>query len=52
VFYADGGYAAGPAPRGLYEMKYKIEGENLIALVGHLPTLQDPGSANVMASQT
>ena len=52
VFYADGGYAAGPAPRGLYEMKYKIEGDQLVALVGHYPTLQEPGSANVEATQT
>ena len=52
VFYADGGYAAGPAPRGLYEMKYKIEGDQLVALVGHYPTLQSPGSANVKATET
>ena len=47
VFYEDGSYAAGPAPRGLYEMKHKIEGSKLMALVGHIPTLQDPGSADV-----
>ena len=52
VFYADGGYAAGPAPRGLYEMKYKIEGDQLVALVGHYPTLQEPGSAHVKVTQT
>ena len=52
VFYADGGYAAGPAPRGLYEMKYKIEGDQLVALVGHYPTLQAPGSANVEPTET
>jgi len=52
VFYADGGYAAGPAPRGLYEMKYKIEGDQLVALVGHYPTLQAPGSASVESPQT
>ena len=36
VFYADGGYAAGPAPRGLYEMKYKIEGDQLCGSGGSL----------------
>ena len=52
VFYEDGSYAAGPAPRGLFEMKYKVEGGQLLALVGHLPTLQNPGSADVQPSKS
>jgi len=51
VFYEDGAYAAGPAPRGLYEMKHKIEQGQLKALIGHIPTLQDPGSAHVNPQQ-
>lgn len=45
VYYADGGHAAGPPPRGLYT--YKIDeaatqkGE-LRILAGRLPTLQEP----------
>jgi len=44
VFYEDGEYAAGPAPRGLYKIEHKIDGDNLHAHVGHLPTLQNPGT--------
>ncbi len=45
VYYEDGAHASGPPPRGLYEFKYRIDQGRLMVLLGHLPTLQDPGSA-------
>ena len=47
VYYEDGGHASGPPPRGLYEFQHRIDQGRLMVLVGHLPTLQDPGSADV-----
>src|SRR5271169_5324906 len=42
AFYEDGGHAAGPPPRGLYEYEHKIESGELKVLGGHLPTLAEP----------
>jgi Rieske Fe-S protein len=47
AYYEDGGYASGPPPRGLYELLHRIDQGRLMVLLGHLPTLQDPGSADV-----
>ena len=38
VYYQNGARAAGPPPRGLYEYKYKIVGDQLIIWAGELPT--------------
>jgi menaquinol-cytochrome c reductase iron-sulfur subunit len=42
VFYADGSRASGPPPRGLYQLRHKIQSGELLILAGHLPTLQEP----------
>jgi menaquinol-cytochrome c reductase iron-sulfur subunit len=42
VFYANGGYAAGPPPRGLYVYEHKIENGELKIRAGLLPTLANP----------
>ena len=47
VYYEDGGHASGPPPRGLYEFEHRINDGRLVVKLGHLPTLQDPGSADV-----
>ncbi|QDT51569.1 Cytochrome b6-f complex iron-sulfur subunit [Symmachiella dynata] len=47
VYYEDGGHASGPPPRGLYEFEHRVEKDRLMVKLGHLPTLQDPGSAHV-----
>ena len=39
VYYQDGSVAAGPPPRGLYEYRYKIVGDQLMIWAGELPTL-------------
>ncbi len=41
AYYADGSYAAGPPPRGLYEYEYKVENNELLIKGGVLPTLAD-----------
>jgi nitrite reductase/ring-hydroxylating ferredoxin subunit len=42
AFYEDGGHAAGPPPRGLYEYPYKIENNVLWVNGGVLPNLSNP----------
>jgi len=39
VYYADGSRASGPPERGLFEYKYKIEGNELHISAGQMPTL-------------
>jgi Rieske Fe-S protein len=38
AYYADGSYAAGPPPRGLFEYPYKVQGRDLLVFAGELPT--------------
>ena len=42
AYYADGARASGPPERGLFEYRYKVEGETLFIEAGEMPT---PGSA-------
>jgi menaquinol-cytochrome c reductase iron-sulfur subunit len=42
AFYADGGRAAGPPPRGLYVYEHKVEKGDLQIKAGVLPTLASP----------
>jgi nitrite reductase/ring-hydroxylating ferredoxin subunit len=44
VYYADGSYASGPPPRGLFEYDYKIEEGELWIKAGQVPTLAQPPS--------
>lgn len=39
AYYADGGRAAGPPQRGLYEYKHKVAGDKLMISAGEMPTL-------------
>ena len=39
AYYEDGGHAAGPPPRGLYEYPFKVENNQLMVNVGVMPTL-------------
>jgi Rieske Fe-S protein len=41
AYYADGARASGPPERGLFEYRYKIEGDTLYIEAGQMPT---PGS--------
>jgi Rieske Fe-S protein len=41
AYYADGSRASGPPERGLFEYRYKIEGDTLYIEAGQMPT---PGS--------
>ena len=42
VYYADGSYAAGPPPRGLFQYDYKTDDGNLFVRAGEMPTTGDP----------
>jgi menaquinol-cytochrome c reductase iron-sulfur subunit len=42
AFYADGGRAAGPPPRGLYVYEHRIQNGELQINAGVLPTLANP----------
>jgi len=42
VYYADGARASGPPERGLFEYRYKVEGDTLFIEAGEMPT---PGGA-------
>ena len=42
VYYADGSYAAGPPPRGLFQYSYKIEDGKLLIKAGEMPTTGSP----------
>jgi menaquinol-cytochrome c reductase iron-sulfur subunit len=44
VYYQDGAVAAGPPPRGLFQYKYKIAGNQLLIWAGELPTLSTEAS--------
>ncbi|HEY5212601.1 MAG TPA: Rieske (2Fe-2S) protein [Acidobacteriaceae bacterium] len=44
VYYENGAVAAGPPPRGLYEYKYKVVGNQLMIWAGELPTLSTEAS--------
>lgn len=44
IYYQDGAVAAGPPPRGLYQYKYKVVGNQLMIWAGELPTLSDEAS--------
>jgi Rieske Fe-S protein len=39
AYYADGSRASGPPPRGLFEYKHKISGDQLMISAGEMPTL-------------
>ena len=39
AYYADGSRASGPPPRGLFEYKHKIAGNQLMISAGEMPTL-------------
>jgi Rieske Fe-S protein len=41
VYYSNGERAAGPPPRGLYEMPWRVVNDQLEVQAPHLPTLQD-----------
>lgn len=41
VYYEDGSRASGPPPRGLFEYKYSISGNNLMIDAGQMPTLSN-----------
>ena len=42
VYYADGSYAAGPPPRGLFQYRYKVEDSKLLIKAGEMPTTGSP----------
>jgi menaquinol-cytochrome c reductase iron-sulfur subunit len=42
AYYADGSYAAGPPPRGLFQYQYKIEDGKLLIKAGEMPTTGNP----------
>jgi Rieske Fe-S protein len=42
VYYADGSYAAGPPPRGLFQYAYKAEDGKLFIKAGEMPTTGNP----------
>jgi len=44
VYYANGGRASGPPPRGLFEYDYKVENGRLVIKAGQVPTLAQPPS--------
>jgi Rieske Fe-S protein len=44
IYYQNGARAAGPPPRGLYEYKHKIVGNQLMIWAGELPTLSTQAS--------
>ena len=44
VYYQNGAVAAGPPPRGLYQYKYRIVGNQLLIWAGELPTLSTEAS--------
>jgi menaquinol-cytochrome c reductase iron-sulfur subunit len=44
VYYQDGAVAAGPPPRGLFQYKYRISGNQLLIWAGELPTLSTEAS--------
>lgn len=41
VYYADGSYASGPPPRGLFNYEWKIDNGELHILAGQIPTLSN-----------
>lgn len=41
VYYADGSYASGPPPRGLFTYEWKIEKGELHIFAGQMPTLSN-----------
>lgn len=41
VYYADGSYASGPPPRGLFTYEWRIEKGQLHILAGQMPTLSN-----------
>jgi nitrite reductase/ring-hydroxylating ferredoxin subunit len=47
VYYADGSYAAGPPPRGLFRYRHKIEDGKLFIKAGQMPTTGSPTASNV-----
>jgi Rieske Fe-S protein len=42
AYYADGSYAAGPPPRGLFTYSYKLRQGNLLINAGEMPTTGSP----------
>ncbi len=42
AYYEDGGRAAGPPPRGLFEYNHKVENNELWVKGGEMPTLANP----------
>jgi Rieske Fe-S protein len=44
VYYADGGRASGPPPRGLFQYEYKVDNGQVFIKAGQVPTLAQPPS--------
>jgi len=44
VYYSDGSRASGPPERGLFEYKYKVQGNQLQIFAGQTPTLSNEAS--------
>lgn len=44
AYYEDGSRASGPPERGLFEYRYKLEGESLLIHAGDMPTLATEAS--------
>src|SRR5262249_49132451 len=42
VYYADGTYASGPPPRGLFEYSHRVDKGHLLIRAGEMPTLGQP----------
>src|SRR5690348_14368973 len=42
AYYADGSYAAGPPPRGLFTYKYRLQQGSLFINAGEMPTTGSP----------
>jgi len=44
AYYEDGSRASGPPERGLFEYKYKLDGDSLVIQAGDMPTLATQAS--------
>jgi Rieske Fe-S protein len=54
AYYADGSYAAGPPPRGLFTYSYKLQQGNLFINAGEMPTTGSPTASltNITGGQS
>ena len=46
AYYEDGSRASGPPERGLFEYRYKLDGDSLVIHAGDMPTLATQASCN------